>query len=75
MVLQVGFIILDIVFGCDNYTYNPSPVPELSLLIQFSVFTTLQSLISEKQCKETQLSMVLSMRSDSLKYNPSPSKS
>ena len=35
----------------DDPTYNPSPVQELSLLTQFSSITTLQSLVSEKQCK------------------------
>ena len=49
--LQGGFVISDIVFGCDDPTYNPSPVPELSLLTQFSGFTTLQSLVLEKHCK------------------------
>ena len=33
MVLQVGFVISDIVFGCDDPIYNPSPVEELSLFI------------------------------------------
>ena len=51
IVLQGGFVVLDIVFGYDNPTYNPSPVWELSLLTQFSGITTLQSLVSEKQCK------------------------
>ena len=73
MVLQGGFVISDKVFGCDNPTYNPSPVRELSLLTQFSGITTLQSLVSEKQCKGAWPSMVLSMRSDDLTYNPSPS--
>ena len=49
--LQRGFVISDIVFGCDDPTYNPSPVQELSLLTQFSGITTLQSLVSEKQGK------------------------
>ena len=44
MVLQVGFVSSDIAFGCDDPTYNPSPVRELSLLTQFSGITTLQSL-------------------------------
>ena len=39
--LQGGFVISDIVFGCDDPTYNPSPVGVLSLLTQFSCFTTL----------------------------------
>ena len=73
--LQGGFVISDIVFGCDDPTYNPSPVRELSLLTQFSGFTTLQSLVLEKHCKGAQSSMVLSMRSDDLTYNPSPSNS
>ena len=47
--LQGGFVISDIVFGCDDPTYNPSPVRELSLLTQFSGITTLQSLVLEKQ--------------------------
>ena len=47
--LQGGFDISD--KGCDDPTYNPSPVRELSLLTQFSGFTTLQSLVSEKHCK------------------------
>ena len=46
--LQGGFVISDIVFGCDDPTYNPSPVPELSLLTQFSGFTTLQSSIKQR---------------------------
>ena len=49
--LQRGFVISNIVFGCDSPTYNPSPVWELSLLTQFSGFTTLQSLVLEKHCK------------------------
>ena len=32
MILQEGFVILDVAFECDNATYNPSPVRELSLL-------------------------------------------
>ena len=48
MVLQEGFVISDIVFMCDDPCYNPSPVRELRLLTQFSGFTTLQSLVSEK---------------------------
>ena len=51
MVLQGVFVISDKVFGCDDPTYNPSPVKELSLLAQFSGITTLQFLVSEKQCK------------------------
>ena len=73
MVLQVGFVISDKVFGCDDPTYNPSPVRELSLLTQFSGITTLQSLVLEKQCKEAWPSMVLSMMSDDLTHIPSPS--
>ena len=49
--LKESFVISDIVFGCDDPTYNPSPVQELSLLTQFSGITTLQSIVSEKQCK------------------------
>ena len=49
MILQGGFVILDIVFGCDDPTYNPSPVQELSFLTQFSGIATLQSLVSGKQ--------------------------
>ena len=30
--LQGGFVISDIVFGCDDPTYNPSPVQELSFV-------------------------------------------
>ena len=52
-----------------------NPVRELSLLTQFSGITTLQSLVSEKQWKGAWPSMVLSMRSDNLTYNPSPSNS
>ena len=73
--LQGGFVISDIVFGCDNPTYNPSPVGELSLLTQFPGFTTLQSLVSEKHCKGARSNRVLSMRSGDLTYNPSPSNS
>ena len=73
MVFQGGFVISDIVFGCDNFTYNLSPVQELSLLTQFSGFTTLQSLAWRKQCKGAWPSKILSVRSDNLTYNPSPS--
>ena len=48
MILQRGFAILDIVFGHGNLTYNPSSIQKLSLLIQFSVITTLQSLVLEQ---------------------------
>ena len=68
--LHGGFVISDIAFGCDDLTYNPSPVRELSLLTQFSGITTLQSLVSKKQCKGAWPSMVLSVRSDDLTYNP-----
>ena len=50
--LQGDFVVLDIVFGCHNTTFNPSPVWELSFLTQFSGITTLQSLVPEKQYKE-----------------------
>ena len=73
--LQGGFVISDIVFGCDDPTYNPSPVRELSLLTQFSGVTTMPSLVLEKHSKGAPSSMVLSMRSDDLTYNPSPSNS
>ena len=62
MILQRGFVISDKVFGCDDPTYNPSPVRELSLLTQFSGIATLHSLFSEKQCKGAWLITVLSMR-------------
>ena len=45
MVLQGCFVISGKVFGCDNPTYNPSPVRELNFLTQFSGITTLQSLV------------------------------
>ena len=73
--LQGEFVISDIVFGFDNPTYNPSPVRELSWLTQFSGFTTLQLLFSEKHCKGARSGMVLSMRSDDLTYKPSLSNS
>ena len=72
IVLQGGFVISDLVFGCDNPTYNPSPIRELSLLTQFSGITTLQSLVLEKQCKGAWPSMVLSMRSDDLTSHITP---
>ena len=75
MVLQGGFVVSDIIFGGDNPIYKPSPVWELGFLTQFSGFTTLQSLVLEKHCKGARSSMVLSMRSDNLTYNPSPSNS
>ena len=50
--------------GCDDPTYNPSPVWKLSLLTQLSGFTTLQFLVSEKHCKGARSSMVLPMGSD-----------
>ena len=53
MILQGGFVILDIVFGCGNATCNPSPVRELSLLTQFLGIITLQSLVLEKQCNRS----------------------
>ena len=73
--LQADFVISDNVFGCDDPTYNPSPVRELSLLTQFSGFTNLQSLVLEKHCKGARSSMVLSMKSDDLTYSPSISNS
>ena len=39
-ILQGGFVILGIVFGYDEPTYNSSPVWELSLLTEFSGITT-----------------------------------
>ena len=75
MILQRAFVMSGKVFGCDGPTYNPSPVQELSLLTQFSGIPTLQSLVLEKQCKEAWPSMVLSMGSDDLTHNPSPSNS
>ena len=68
-----GFVILGIVFGCDNPAYNPSPVQEFSLLTQFSGITTLQSLVLQKQFKGAWPIMVLPMRIDNLTHNPSPS--
>ena len=44
-----GFVMSDIVFGCDDPTYNPSPVWEWSLLTQFSGITTLQSLLTFRE--------------------------
>ena len=73
--LQRGFVISDIVFGCDCPTYNPSPVWELTLITQFWGFTTLRSLVLEKHCKGARSCMVLSMRSDDVMYNPCPSTS
>ena len=52
---------------------TPHTVQEFSLLTQFSGITTLQSLVSEKQCKGTWAITVLSMRIDDLTHNPSPS--
>ena len=75
MVLQGGFVISDIIFACDDPTYDPDPVWELSLLSQFSRITTLQSFVLEKQCKRTWPSTILPMTSDNLTYNPSPSNS
>ena len=49
--LQGGFVILDIVFGCDNPTFIICLVQELSLLTQFSRITTQQFLVLEKQGK------------------------
>ena len=75
MVLQGGFVISDIVFGCDDGTYNASPVWELSVVTQFSDFTNVQSLVSEKQYKGGWSTMILFTRSDDLTYNPRPSNS
>ena len=43
--MQGGFVNSDIVFGCDDPTHSPNSVQILSLLTQFSVLTTLQSLV------------------------------
>ena len=43
--MQGGFVILDIVFGCNDPTHNLSYFQILNLLMQFSDLTTLQSLI------------------------------
>lgn len=34
-----GFVISDFVFACEDPTYNPSPMQELSLLTQISDIT------------------------------------
>ena len=44
LVLEGVFVISDNAFGCDEPTYNTSPVWKLSLLTQFSGFTTLHLL-------------------------------
>ena len=46
--MQGGFVISDFVFGCDDSTYSHSSLQELSLLIQFSGLTILQSLVSRE---------------------------
>ena len=75
MVVQEGFVIVDMVYGCDNRTYNPSAVQELSLLTKFLSIKTLQLIVSEKQCKGGLTKhRVLSMRSNDLTYNLSLSK-
>ena len=75
MVVQEGFVIVDMVYGCDNCTYNPSAVQELSLLTKFLSIKTLQLIVSEKQCKGGLTKHgVLSMRSNDLTYNLSLSK-
>ena len=48
MILQGGYVILDIVFGCDYPIYNLNPVWELSFLTQFSGITRLPSLVLGK---------------------------
>ena len=45
MVLLGGFVISDILYGCDHPIYNHSPVGELNLPTQFSGITTLKSLV------------------------------
>ena len=75
MVLQQGFVISNIAFGSGDPKYNPSAVQELGLLTHISGITTLQFLVLEKQCKGSWPSMVLSMKSDNLTYNPRPSNS
>ena len=49
--MQGRFVILDIVFGCDDPTHNRSYFQILNLLIQFSGLTTLQSLVLEEALK------------------------
>ena len=46
--LKGGFVNFDIIFGCDDPTYNPRSVWKLSLLTQFSGLTTLQFLVSRE---------------------------
>ena len=72
-----GFLSLQTLsLGVTTPHITPDILRELSLLTQFSGFTTLQSKVSEKHCKGARSSMILSMRSDNnLTYNPSPSNS
>ena len=72
-ILLGGFVISDIVFGCDDPTYNPSPVRKMSLLTQFSGITSLQSLVLETQYNGASPIMVLFMKSDNLTHNFSQS--
>ena len=74
--LQGGFAISDNVFGWNEPLYNPSPVLELSLLTQFSFRLYNAAVLSFGEALQgARSSMVLSMRSDNLTYNPSLSNS
>ena len=71
-----GIVISDIVFGCGDPKYNPSPETRIEFANKIcSGFATLQFFVSEKQCKGASSCMALPMSSDELTNNPSPSNS
>ena len=74
--LQGGFVISEIVFGCDNPTYNPSFF--MGVKIAHSIFRHYNpAVLNFGEVMQGALTkhMVLSMKIDKLTYNPSPSNS
>ena len=74
--LQGGFVISEIVFGCDNPTYNPSFF--MGVKIAHSIFRHYNpAVLNFGEVMQGALTkhMVLSMKIDKLTYNPCPSNS
>ena len=74
--LQEGFVISEIVFGCDNPTYNPSFF--MGVKIAHSIFRHYNPAVlnfGEVMQEALTKHMVLSMKIDKLTYNPCPSNS
>ena len=74
ILLQGGFLISEVFFGCDNLTYNPSPVWIEAVSSIFRHYSPAVLSLGEEM-QGGLPSVVLSMTSDGLTYNPSLSNS